>query len=87
MSNSHLLSYSDLVSTRQFTTVAMHHRLLLLDVDTACGFFHEIYMTTACDMALKLIIAIPFPLIQCLWLTYLSESDLNLAMYARLTLS
>jgi hypothetical protein len=49
------------VPARQFTIVAAaSFAFLSLDVDIACGFFKEIFMTLACDMAPQMAIVIPF---------------------------
>jgi hypothetical protein len=51
---------SVLVPTRPFTTIAVvSFALLFLDIDVACGFFKDISITPACDMAPKIVIVIP----------------------------
>jgi len=48
------------VPTRPFTTIAVvSFAFLFLDIDAACGFFKDIFITPACDMAPKIVIVIP----------------------------
>jgi uncharacterized membrane protein len=71
------------VPARQFTIVAAASlAFLFLDVDTACGFFKQISMTPACDMAPQVAIVYRLPLVQCLLLAWLFQRDRDFAIYA-----